>query len=81
MLLTIGQRNFFLPEMYCQSKSREVNHSHLFDYQKGSKIERGEEYSAHIETEEGMHKPVKCSYKELSTDVDDCGEVAYRHLL
>jgi len=26
---TIGQRNFFLPEMNSQSKSRETNHSHL----------------------------------------------------
>lgn len=74
MLLTIGQRNFFFPEMYCQSKSREVNHSHLFDYQKGSEIEGGE-YGAHIEAEEGMHKPVKCNYKELSMDVDGCEEV------
>jgi hypothetical protein len=53
---TIGQRNFFFPEMNSQSKSRERNHSHLERVSMLALVTGYDDGDGHVETDEGVHE-------------------------
>lgn len=53
---TMGQRNCFFPEMYSQSKPKDVNHSQLCITRVRLKDIASEKRHRHINAKENMHE-------------------------